>query len=211
MRWKLLTLLPLLLMFVSLTIKAETDAEAPPKYQVEIVVFESLALKGWTEEVWDENPDMIETEDTMVPEPLEESSFMLNEEVSKMTLEKGYRILYHQSWILEGLPEAESTPVLIESLPEEDYNSRLDGTLKFYKSRFAHVRLNLELERKIPLRLREKFAEQQRIELESLPEFWRFQINEARKVKSKELHYFDHPIFGALFKIQYLKEEPKPL
>lgn len=181
-------------------------AEAPPKYQVELIVFETLALKGWTEEVWEENPEIIDTEGTQVAETLPEDDFMLAEEAGKMTLQKGYRILTHQSWVLQGLPEADSQPLLIEVLPEDDNDSRLEGTLLFYKSRFAHVRLNLELERKIPIRLREDFAAQQRIEPEALPDFWRFKLTEARKVKSKELHYFDHPIFGALIKIQYLKD-----
>lgn len=184
----------------SLPIKADDPL---PKYQVELIVFETLALRGWTEEYWKEELPLIDMEGSIDIPSLPEQQFMLASEEEKMTPEKGYFILYHKSWILEGDSEEEAQPLRIEVLPEEDYQPRLSGLLTFYKSRYAHVRLNLELERKIPERVKEEFASNQDMDLEMLPEFWRFQLEEARKVKSGELHYFDHPIFGALVKIQY--------
>lgn len=192
----------LFLVTVSFQAQAQTN-QKPPKYQVELIVFETLALRGWTEEYWKDDLPLIDMEGSVDLPSLPEQKFMLASEEEKMTPQKGYYILYHKSWILKGLAEDDSHPLKIEVLPEEDYQPKLSGTLKFYKSRYAHVRLNLELERKIPAQVREEFANNQSIDLEMLPEFWRFQLEEARKVKSGELHYFDHPIFGALVKIQY--------
>ncbi len=185
----------------------EESASANPKYQVEMVIFETLALRGWTEEYWQPNPEMIDFDESeMPPEELLPEQFMLSEQVAKMTPEKGYRILKHSSWILEGKPEEEAVPLIIEVLPEESYQSRVEGTLTFYKSRFAHVQLHLELERKIPERLQAAFAQNQHTEEAFLPEFWRFELKESRKIKSGELHYFDHPIYGVLMQIQYQGE-----
>jgi len=186
--------------------QAITDEETPPnpRYQVEIIIFETLALRGWTEEYWRPNPELIDLENALLPpEELPEEQFMLSEQVAKMTPEKGYRILKHSGWILEGKSEEEAQPIKIEVLPETAYESRLEGTLTFYKSRFAHVRLHLDLERKIPQRLIASFAQNQHTEADFLPEFWRFELKEARKIKSGELHYFDHPIYGVLMQIQY--------
>lgn len=186
---------------------ADEETASNPHYQVEIIIFETLALRGWTEEYWRENPEFIDLEGSQPPpESLPEDRFMLTEQVAKMTPEKGYRILKHSSWILEGKSEAEAIPIQINVLPEASYESRIEGTLTFYKSRFAHARLQLELERKIPGRIETAFAQNQHTQVDFLPEFWRFQLKEARKIKSGELHYFDHPIFGVLMQIQYQGE-----
>lgn len=188
---------------LSLGFATKAQAEGLPKYQVELIVFETLALRGWTEEYWHE-PDLINTDGAVNLTTLPANRFMLQSEANKMTPKKGYHILYHTSWVLEGKPEDQTKPVLIEALPEKSYQSKLLGTIVFYKSRYAHVRLDLELERKIPLRIRDEFAANENLEEVDLPDFWRFQLKESRKIKSGELHYFDHPIFGALVKIQYL-------
>ncbi|MBD3611941.1 MAG: hypothetical protein HUJ13_05980, partial [Hydrogenovibrio crunogenus] len=40
----------------SLQAQAETETEQDlPKYQVELIVFETLALRGWTDEYWKED------------------------------------------------------------------------------------------------------------------------------------------------------------
>ena len=204
---KLLTTL-LIWSALAFSAQAEDEETAPnPRYQVEMIIFETLALRGWTEEYWQPNPELIDLETAQLPpEELPQEQFMLSEQVAKMTLKKGYRILKHSSWILEGKPEQEAQPIKIEVLPEKSYRSRLEGTLTFYKSRFAHVRLHLELERKIPRRIKAAFAQNQHTEVDFLPEFWRFELKEARKIKSGELHYFDHPIYGVLMQIQYQSE-----
>ncbi len=44
--------------FLSLGLATKAQAEDLPKYQVELIVFETLALRGWTEEYWHE-PDPV--------------------------------------------------------------------------------------------------------------------------------------------------------
>ncbi|MGC9385794.1 MAG: peptidoglycan binding protein CsiV [Hydrogenovibrio sp.] len=189
--------------FLSLGVTLNAQAEGLPKYQVELIVFESLALRGWTEEYWPEIPP-IWIDNAVSLTPLPSSQRMLNSEARKMTTQRGYRILYHEGWVLYGKPENQSRLIRIESLPEKSYESKLLGSLLFYKSRFAHVQLDLELERIIPKRIRQAFAENEHLTEAELPAFWRFELRESRKVKSGELHYFDHPLFGAILKIQYL-------
>ncbi len=179
------------------------EVKNPPKFKVEIVVFETLALRGWTEEFWPSNPDIIDTETAVNVDGLPETESMLSEQVEKMTPALGYKVLYHKTWLLNAVPEDEALPLLISVIPEKEGQPRVEGTLLFYKSRYPHVIVNLELERKIPLRIRKKFALHQKMELDQLPEYWRFQIHESRKIKSNQLHYIDHPLFGALVQIQY--------
>ncbi|KUJ72004.1 hypothetical protein AVO41_06035 [Thiomicrospira sp. WB1] len=207
-RWRHLILTGLALLTLSNSIQAEDKL---PRYHVEVIVFETLALKGWTEEYWPEKtadailPDWNELRS--MPSPLPQKVHRLATEAKKMTREKGYNKLFHQAWVMTGFPEDQSQPFKIEVLPGNAYQSRLFGQIKFYKSRFAHVRLNLGLERRIPSRVRQDFAQQQDMDVTALPDYWHFQLKESRKIKSGELHYFDHPIFGALVQIQYLGKE----
>lgn len=182
------------------------DKKAPPKFQIEIVVFETLAIKGWTEEFWSDDIPILDLadDDTLNAPTVKPKYFMLNDEVAKMTRRMGYNILLHQAWVVDALPEKQAKPLYISVLPEKDYQSRLEGTLLFYKSRYPHIELNLELERKIPLVIRQDFAKNQNMQEDLLPEFWRFQLKESRKIKTGQIHYLDHPIFGALVEIKYL-------
>lgn len=184
------------------------ESKKPPKFEVEIVVFETLALKGWTEEFWPDNLPIFDLDDsdTISPPRLKPDYFLLNDEVSKMTRRMGYNILFHQAWVVDALPEDQAKPIYISVLPDKDYKSRLEGTLLFYKSRYPHIQANLELERKIPYRIRSDFAKNQNMQEDLLPDFWRFQLKESRKIKTGQIHYLDHPIFGALVEIKYLPD-----
>lgn len=188
--------------------QAQGESSAP-RYHVELIVFETLALKGWQEEYWPKRSasDIVPQWQQLpaMPQPVSPKVHRLASQASKMTRKKGYNKLFHQAWILEGHPDANQPGFRIEVLPNNAYQSRLFGHIDFYKSRFAHIKLNLGLQRRIPGRVREAFAQQQDLDPELMDKYWFFQLKESRKIKSGELHYFDHPIFGALVQIQYLK------
>lgn len=207
------TFLAVLASFYCLSVFAETEEQPVeyPLFKIEIIIFETLALRGWSEEYWPMDIDLIDTEKAIAFESLEASENMLTEQAAKMTREKGYQILLHQAWLVEAKPEEQATPLLLNVTPETEFKSAVDGYLTFYKSRYPHVIANLELERRIPTRIREEFALQQKLELEDLPDYMRFQLNESRKIKSGQLHYLDHPIFGALIQIQWQKDKPEDL
>lgn len=174
-------------------------AKELPVFKVEVLVFESLALKGWTEERWKESSEMINTNRAVRRKPLKYSQNMLNQQAQKMTGKKGYHKLFHQSWLVKAKTKRNSRPILIRASKGSD----LEGSIVFYKSRYPHIKLNLELNRRIPNRIKEAFAAQQNIAIEDLPNDWLFTISESRKIKSNQLHYIDHPLFGALVQIQW--------
>ena len=88
-----------------------------------------------------------------------------------------YSILYHKVWSQQALPKEESIPVWIE-IP-----SLLEGTINLHKKRFLHVTADLVFN---------SFEGSVR-------------LNESRRLKSKELHYLDHPLFGMLSQYCRLK------
>lgn len=196
-------LMALFLTSITSTSQASQTEEKLPFYKLELIVFETTALKGWTEEYWPQE-DPLSLEDVQPKKPLPRKYFMLKEVAHKMLPSKGYHIIFHQAWLLKGKPENQAKPILIENLPQNKYQTQLTGQLFFYKSHYNHADLQLQIEKYIPIRIKAKFAKHEQINLDQLPDTWRFNIQESRKLRPGQLHYIDHPIFGALIKIKYL-------
>ena len=194
----------LLLSLTLLGIIPAAHADETPNYTIEVIVFENHALKGWTEEQWSDEIELPITEgSTSVftrdkrPLYIQTRDRSLNEVAKKMS--NGYRILFHQAWSQNASGSKNAPTVLIEN--DRKDGAQMMGTVKLYKTRFAHVEIDLEFEKAIPVQVREAFAENQQIGLEDLPSHWRFNLKEARKIKNGQLHYIDHPLFGVLVQL----------
>ncbi|MGM0541920.1 MAG: CsiV family protein [Pseudomonadota bacterium] len=179
-------------------------AEEIPRYTVEVIVFENYALRGWTEEHW---PDEIQLPVTQGSTSLSTTGksplFIDNANKSlgsvAQKISKNYRILFHQAWSQNAVDSQNAPTVLIEKVQQG--GTQMMGTIKLYKTRFAHIEVDLEFEKAIPAKVLEAFIENQRLASQSLPSHWRFNLNEARKIKEGELHYIDHPLFGVLIQL----------
>lgn len=185
-------------------VSGSLHAEEVPRYTVEVIVFENYALRGWTEEHWPDEIELPMTEEstsvlTTGKSPLfiEAATTSLDTVAQKMS--KGYRILFHKAWSQNAMDTKDAPTVLIESAQEN--GTQMIGTIKLYKTRFAHVEVDLEFEKAIPAKILEAFAENQQLALDVLPSHWRFNLTEARKIKGDELHYIDHPLFGVLVQL----------
>ncbi len=248
--------------------------EPAPLYQVEVLVFTTGALKGWTEEYWpvsdnlkedtlnessslesvddpsvkndssdhgdldrippaetDTNQSKMQTELQQLPpvtapvsdqpetrlylddllagiypenapfwltqiRAVKPEERILQQAIQRLTPQKGYRIVAYYSWVQPAIDKKTAQPLGISG--ETPYGDTLDGRVLFYKQRYAHIALTLDMTRRIPAAVREAFAQQEGISVADLPESWTFHINETRKLKSNAWHYFDHPLFGAL-------------
>lgn len=193
-------------MLVSLTLSSQTALSETPTYNVEVVIFESLANKGWTEEYWPEDIELPDTKGStsitstnQKPLWIKPAKANLTSEVSKLN-KRGYRVIFHQAWSQQAYSNKKAPTVLIENNSSTATN--LLGTMRLYKTRFAHVDFNLEFERRIPSAVLEAFAQNQKLDQADLPTHWRFNLKESRKIKPGELHYIDHPLFGVLVRIQ---------
>lgn len=179
-------------------------AEEVPRYTVEVIVFENHALRGWTEEHWPNEIELPITKDSISlfttgksPLFIENANTSLDTVAKKIS--RHYRTLFHQAWSQNAVDTKDAPTVLIENASES--GTQIIGTIKLYKTRFAHIEVDLEFEKAIPSKIREEFAENQQLALEDVPSHWRFNLKEARKIKEGELHYIDHPLFGVLVQL----------
>ena len=191
--------------FISALMVINQNVQAAPNYTVEVIVFENMATKGWTEERW---PDEIELPNTDKSVPLSSPQksrlYLKNRNVQLKNvaakIDKNYRILFHQAWSQNAYGSKNTPSVLIEK--DRAGSSNLLGTVQLYKTRFAHIQFDLEVEKRIPSKVKEAFAQHQQVDLEYLPSHWRFNLQESRKIKPGELHYIDHPLFGIVVQIR---------
>ena len=190
--------------------------EEIPNYTLEVVVFETYELNSWIEEYWPETLDDLDYENTLYladistdTMPINQFNILkqpneLNTVSEKLAPKKGYRILFHQAWSQDTSSDDKMPKLIIESAESVDDNTHLAGTVKLYKSRFAHVEFDLRFNRLIPAEIKQEFFTQQHFsDDQMLAEYWPFSLKTARKIRPNQLHYIDHPLFGILVQLRY--------
>lgn len=133
---------------------------------------------------------------------------------------KNYRLISSKSWFQPVKSKEESNSILIVS--ENIKGVKIFGEITPYKKRFLHLDLNLYFSEKmnsadgaLNLEIKAKKYNKNGLFDEELinifnaeEEFFKtlYQIKESRKLRSKELHYIDHPKFGVIFQISPLSK-----
>jgi len=151
--------------------------------------------------------------------PLPEEERELAEVYRRLANANGYETLLHVAWQQPGYDPDASQPLDLARLAE--LPKRLRGEARLYRSRFLHLVLDLELwseagggraasqpaPRPLPL-----YGVAQEEPLDALqPDVYR--LRERRKMRSGELHYYDHSRYGVLAKVTPVEpeeESPEP-
>ena len=106
---------------------------------------------------------------------------------------EGYRIIDHASWHQEALERGVTKPFLVqfgESRPNNRYE--VEGTVELSLARFLHLDVDLW-----------KSFEPDKSS-DPLPRLLYYSLRENRRLTLGKTHYFDHPKFGLLVRIQRL-------
>ncbi|MEE9255318.1 MAG: CsiV family protein [Pseudomonadales bacterium] len=114
---------------------------------------------------------------------LPQEEHVLGREASALARRAGYRVLAHHAWLQPLEENAPPTPVLIAARDDERTDAGgLLGTVRVRLSRFLHAQITF-----------------------SFPYGGAgggyAHLVEARRMRSQKLHYIDHPLFGALIRI----------
>lgn len=159
--------------------------------------------------------------------PLPREAMKLARQAFALAASGKYRILEHAVWLQPGLAKKQAIPVRIQAgldyseefgepaplfLVTEDQDTleehairELDGTVKVVLGRYLHVFTDL-LYRK-PLN---KDTDTESATPDSAGHdrmLADFPLKVHRKMRSKELHYIDHPLFGILVEIRPAESE----
>ncbi len=200
----ILLALQILMMFATLLPSTATHAEgAQPWYEVEIIVFANARESYRASENWKQDLILpqIAGARTLTPagtpgskafQAVDPSRYRLQGEWSRLAASGEYHPLLHTAWIQPGLPEGQAVGVILESgAPSESLGGAkpLSGVVKVELSRYLHLDANLLYRKAIKGGAGADSAQ---------PAFDTFQLSESRRMRSKEIHYLDHPMFGMI-------------
>ena len=159
-----------------------TRAMADTRYDVEVIVFRNLAASDNGEQ-WPENTTV--NDDGFARTPLQEglenlpdSQFALNGVAGALQRSGAYRVLAHRLWRQNADNRHSAVPFLLHITPASS-DSEVEGSITLIRERYLHLAIDLTL-----------------ISREHL-----YRLDETRRVRSSELHYFDNPHFGVIARV----------
>lgn len=189
------------------------DADAPPWYDVEVIVFKNNTPPAADGEMWPIDPGMpaLEQATELVPLPqssplpgspqpfqqLGDANQTLASALTRLTASRDYHPLLHLAWRQPVTAQADAPAVHIYSGEDSDGTEgsaptdaparELDGTVRVSRNRFLHIDMDL------------LFQESGAAGPDASGRT--FRLRQSRRVNSGEVHYFDHPAFGALIRL----------
>jgi len=191
-------------------------ADNASSYQIELVVFshitpQSLAMEQWSSASADFTAPNMTGHSRVLPPS---STLALRREVNDIQQQPGYRIMTHLAW-RDHLTSAQKTFTLyngnlydsegnlvarnINAAHKSSFsNALLHGTIAVTLGHYINMRIHLFLIE--PVSLLKKLDSNGYFSTLNQPDFV-FQLSESRRMRSKELNYFWHPVMGALVKI----------
>ena len=214
----------LFFVFVSSSLVAETW------YQVNLVVFENRSVVSGDEVLnQPEGVQFIAPENVVdvdaIAESGNEQGFQrttiidqeFNNVVGSLQRSSGYRVLLVKSWRQPGLERGSAIPVLIKGGDSYGNHRRLEGTVRLVLSRYLHLETDLWLgdyvqeintpqewnetgETAAPLPVVDSASDTAESGPQYIPTHL-VRMQESRRMRSKELHFIDHPMLGAVVKI----------
>jgi len=202
------------------------QAQPPAWYRVEIIVFADLDASSAGDEQWPLDPgtppldnavELLDATDPETPEPelrlayqrITGDALQLNAPWGRLRRSANYHPLLHIAWRQPALAQDEARPVHLrggrpapaagglQAVPAAPsaapLPAEIDGTLRLYRARYLHLDLDLRYRPDSP-----PPGLTQQVEV--------FRLTESRRVRSRKLHYFDHPLFGVLALVTPLPE-----
>jgi hypothetical protein len=178
------------------------QAEYTPIYDVEIVVFRNLAPSDGGER-WN-TPAMNATayQRSFPQDQFTELAYRLyrmNGIVRALENSRNYQVLYHRAWRQLAYNKQNSVAYPIETEIESGKRNSVQGWVRLIRERFLHLDIDLFL---MANPGHAAGATTARIPL--------YQLDEKRRIRSGELHYFDHPRFGIIARVTPYQASESP-
>ena len=234
---KTLTKLILLLIVNGQVLAEENNAAVELKeYDIEVIIFEDARARYLNNEAWNQDIktgpinssdnnnlklDQLSISDINAVEHTNLKPAMLKHEYKRINNSSEYNVLFYTAWRQAGLTETNAFEIDINELKNRHKNrseNTISGQLKVVLARYLHfygqfyyVRKN-EVEKSVDAATAiEQLDEQPVIDEEvTAKSNGHYPFTIQRRMRSKELHYIDHPLVGILVRINQVKK-PKDL
>lgn len=177
-------------------------------YQINIVVFEHITAQNLNSEQWPQvtPPD---TSYAITPDLLPTNKSQLKSAVSRLNRRKGYQgylVLKSMSW-LQQLPDNKTLNFHVvgaQSITDANQHE-LDGIISITKGRYFDIGTNLIITEQVAFL---KNIGPVNFASATANSMYSFQMRQSLRIRSNQIGYIDHPLFGVLIKIVPLKTPP---
>ena len=221
---KILTTIFLLFLIVSHALADDTTAAKDLKvYDVEIIIFEDKHARYLKNEVW--NQKTTET-NVLAGNPgkpskggIKTGSFksikpaILKKQYKRINASSEYNVLFYGAWRQAGLEKSKAFEININQLKSahtDKSENTLAGTFKLVLARYLHIYNQLNYQRKVTVTENSEITgtdstasenQSEALNDDMAPHNGLYPLNSHRRMRSKELHYIDHPLVGMLIQI----------
>lgn len=182
----------------------DISTEESSWYSIEYIVFKNNVTDNQNLEPWTKEPFVhpikvgVNTTEPVIKNTvqyLSSNQKQLHGAYNRLKRIAAFTPLKHGGWIQEAKEKAPLSPTYIKKNINGD---ALEGTLTFHRERFLHLDLDLQLSQNTlatnTTSLIINLTEPQQTNI--------YRLQQTRRIKTAELHYFDHPQFGVIAKIE---------
>ena len=196
----------LALLLLSISLSSMSEELSPPKkstwYSVEYIIFKINTSDGQQQEPWTKEPfsapETAISFNTVKPsnriKRLTPKQLQLHGAYNRLKRLASYAPIKHEGWLQELNEKDTIRPIhILKNMG----NGALNGIITFRRGRFLHVDLDLQLNEQF-----ENLSAQNSVSntVESTPTML-YRLKQTRRIKTGDLHYFDHPKFGVMIKV----------
>ena len=134
-----------------------------------------------------------------------------------------YELLMHQAWLQPITTQ--NAPILIQTGKCYDERYEIDGTINFKRNRYLHMNVDLWFTEFIPKYNHQEALQVKDVELDAETRkkypilvaranaknthepLQSYRMAQSRRMRSDEIHYIDHPLFGMVLSVQRFKDK----
>ena len=136
---------------------------------------------------------------------LDAEALTLDRAFARLNALDAYTPLIHTGWSQAALLEEEAQGFDLAVLG----TLHPTGTIRLHRSRFLHLTLDLTLQNDYRYSLAPVEFDDPHWPLAEFRAPLRYRIDVQRRIRSDEIHFFDHPAFGVLIAVRPQPEEPE--
>lgn len=182
-------------------LQAADSPDSPQQYDIELLIFQNLVdndggevwptdYSGWYDEA---AGDAAAAEAQQAVKWLPDSSLHMQAERTALDRSSRYRTLSYLAWRQPVVDRDHALALEIPARPRSD-TAWVDGTVRVAVERYLHLYLDLQLHLPAGTVSDATGTAGSTAQLQ-LPDI---RLTEQRRMRSKELHYFDNPRFGVI-------------
>jgi hypothetical protein len=169
-----------------------TQFASAAQYDVEVIVFRNLGAhddgEQWPDDTTTATGGFARSPLQQGLENLPDSQFALNDVAGALQRSGAYQVLAHRLWRQTGYDRHSAVPYLVNTT-QGSAHYELDGSITLIRERYLHLAIDLTL----------------------TSSGSRYRLDETRRMRSGELHYFDNPRIGVIAKVTpYGSDESAP-